>query len=276
MARGDASGVFVPEEFSGPSTPEAVSAYVLREFRRLSAAMSLGFARHMDTTYVAPAKPRDGDIAFADGTQWNPGSGVGAYIFYAAAWHPFGGGAGAPGAAGAAGPLGSPGPEGEPGADGMPVPGPQGSIGPQGTVGAVGNIGPPGWIFQDDVEQAWPLPGPQGITGATGAAGPVGASLIPPEDDAETVPLGFNSETNPGAVTTPAVPATTVVQKNTTGRDVTVYIKAGTLTVITVDGVATGIAAAAAANTCHTVPLKRNQGIAITFTVAPTWVWVGT
>lgn len=77
-----------------------------------------------------------------------------------------------------------------------------------------------------------------------------------------------------GAVTTPAVPATTVAVTNTTGHNVTVYLKGGTLTVITLAGVVTGIAAAAAANTCHVLPLSRGQTIAITYTVAPTWVWV--
>lgn len=77
------------------------------------------------------------------------------------------------------------------------------------------------------------------------------------------------------AVTTPAVPASTTAVKNSTGLPVTVFVKGGTLTVISVGGVATGIAAAAAANTCHILPLAINQTIAITYSVAPTWVWVG-
>jgi len=32
----------------------------------------------------APAKPRTGQIYFADGTQWNPGSGEGIYLRLAA------------------------------------------------------------------------------------------------------------------------------------------------------------------------------------------------
>lgn len=76
-------------------------------------------------------------------------------------------------------------------------------------------------------------------------------------------------------VTTPAVPSSTVAVNNNRGVPVVVYIKGGTLTVITIGGVATGIAAAAAANTCHVIPLAINQSIAITYTVAPTWVWIG-
>lgn len=32
-------------------------------------------------------KPREGDIVFADGTNWNPGSGKGFYGYYSGAYH---------------------------------------------------------------------------------------------------------------------------------------------------------------------------------------------
>lgn len=35
---------------------------------------------------VAPSKPRDGLLVEADGTNWNPGSGAGLYIYRAGAW----------------------------------------------------------------------------------------------------------------------------------------------------------------------------------------------
>ena len=40
----------------------------------------------LDTTTVAPAKPREGMIRLADGTLWNPGSGSGFYGYRAGAW----------------------------------------------------------------------------------------------------------------------------------------------------------------------------------------------
>ena len=92
MARGDASGLYVPEEFSGTPTLENLYAYLQREIRRISAAVSFGAARHLDEQSVAPAKPRDGDVAFADGTLWNPGSGRGPYMFWAGTWHSMAGG----------------------------------------------------------------------------------------------------------------------------------------------------------------------------------------
>lgn len=36
---------------------------------------------------AAPAKVGDGMVVYADGTNWNPGSGEGAYIYYAAGWN---------------------------------------------------------------------------------------------------------------------------------------------------------------------------------------------
>ena len=32
-------------------------------------------------TVGGPAKPRDGDIRYADGANWNPGSGQGIYVY---------------------------------------------------------------------------------------------------------------------------------------------------------------------------------------------------
>lgn len=39
---------------------------------------------------VEPEKPRDGLTVYADGTNWNPGSGEGVYTYYAAAWRKLG------------------------------------------------------------------------------------------------------------------------------------------------------------------------------------------
>ena len=36
--------------------------------------------------HVEPDKPRLGLLVFADGTDWNPGSGAGLYVYKAAGW----------------------------------------------------------------------------------------------------------------------------------------------------------------------------------------------
>jgi hypothetical protein len=120
-------------------------------------------------------------------------------------------------------------------------------------------------------------PGTAGAAGATGAQGPTGPSTGLLEQPAETEIWPNTGGAAPvvSVVTQPAVPASTTAVVNKSGVPVTVYVKGGTLTVITVGGVVTGIAAAAAANTAHVIPLAPGQTIAITYTVAPTWVWIG-
>lgn len=154
--------------------------------------------------------------------------------------------------------------DGDDGADGFTI------IGPQGIQGLQGQI-----LFLESEQPEDPLV----AKGEKGDRGAPGANFImmlqdddTPEDIVPPVPSINNS---PVTVATPAVPATTVAIKNNTGADVTVYVKGGTLTVITVGGVATGITVPAAANMAHTIPLAMNQTIAITYTVAPTWVWIG-
>lgn len=171
------------------------------------------------------------------------------------------------------GPLGPQGNQGIQGVQGI-----QGNTGAQGPMGTPvflldqGDYGDPG-----NPGQVGPQ-GAQGNTGNTGPQGPVGPPIFligeePSYPEAE-IPPGSMDTPKQGTVTTPAVPASTVSATNTTGLWVTVYIKGGTLTVITVGGIATGISAAASAGAVHTVPLSPNQKIAITYSVAPTWVWV--
>ena len=54
--------------------------------------------RHRDSLHkvwhVVPTKPREGMLVYADGTDWNPGSGAGYYVYYAGAWHPLSGSGG--------------------------------------------------------------------------------------------------------------------------------------------------------------------------------------
>ncbi len=41
----------------------------------------------LDTLHASPSKPREGMCVLADGTDWNPGSGAGVYVYRASAWH---------------------------------------------------------------------------------------------------------------------------------------------------------------------------------------------
>lgn len=69
-----------------------------------------------------------------------------------------------------------------------------------------------------------------------------------------------------GAIAAPAIPATTVAIYNPFHRDAACTVAGGTVTVIAVDGQATGIIAG-------TVLVPAGRTIALTYTVAPTWKW---
>lgn len=71
------------------------------------------------------------------------------------------------------------------------------------------------------------------------------------------------------SVVTPAVPASTVAETNTNTKPVTVYVRGGTVTQVTIDGVALG------AVTNATYRVNSGGTIAITYSVAPTWFWYG-
>lgn len=72
-----------------------------------------------------------------------------------------------------------------------------------------------------------------------------------------------------GHVTPPAIPASTVALVNPFWRDAMVVITGGAVTVVTVDGTATGFTA-----TGVTVVVPSGKTIALTFSVTPSWDWV--
>lgn len=77
---------YAPEQI--PDDPEELKRFLRSEFQKIQVAIQLLAAGHLDITTVAPVKPRDGDIRYAQGTSWNPGSGVGIYYYKGAtsAW----------------------------------------------------------------------------------------------------------------------------------------------------------------------------------------------
>lgn len=84
-----------------------------------------------------------------------------------------------------------------------------------------------------------------------------------------------NAGINPkGSVTTPAIPASTVAVTNTTGFRITAYLKAGTITVVNINAVVSGQAAGAGASLTFPIMLDPGGSVAITYSVAPTWVWI--
>lgn len=68
-------------------------------------------------------------------------------------------------------------------------------------------------------------------------------------------------------ITQPGVPTSTTVYTNTFGCDCEVHITGGTVTVIAVNGITTGV-------TSGTFMVRALSTIAITYSIAPTWVWI--
>lgn len=90
MARDEGAARVQRSPFPVPEDASDLPAYLQGEFQRIWDAISALQAGHLPRADVAPDRPRDGDIRYADGTNWNPGSGEGAYIYYGAAWNKMG------------------------------------------------------------------------------------------------------------------------------------------------------------------------------------------
>ena len=60
------------------------------ELEAIGNAFNRPLILHLDVAHAEPAKPRDGMVVLADGTDWNPGSGEGYYGYYGASWKKLG------------------------------------------------------------------------------------------------------------------------------------------------------------------------------------------
>ena len=58
--------------------------WVVDQFERLGPAVNY---QGLSVQYSAPDKVIDGMLVYADGTQWDPGSGEGVYARYNGAWN---------------------------------------------------------------------------------------------------------------------------------------------------------------------------------------------
>jgi hypothetical protein len=55
-----------------PENPKEIPRYLREELAKIAGAVSNLAAGHIDTSYAAPPRPREGDIRLADGTHWDP------------------------------------------------------------------------------------------------------------------------------------------------------------------------------------------------------------
>lgn len=68
-----------------PQDPAQLPGFFMAELENIARSINTPFAT-LEMLYVAPTRPRDGMVALADGTNWNPGSGAGFYGYRAGSW----------------------------------------------------------------------------------------------------------------------------------------------------------------------------------------------
>ena len=78
-----------------PSKPEDLPSYLQSELDKISAVIGNLADGHIEVSNVEPPKPREGDLRYADGTNWNPGQGNNFYYFDGTVWRAYTGGSGA-------------------------------------------------------------------------------------------------------------------------------------------------------------------------------------
>jgi|TARA_R110000803_G_scaffold22570_3_gene56025 hypothetical protein len=67
-----------------PSNPEDLPQYLMQELNRIRGALQENSTTFIEVKNVAPARIKQGDIVYGDGTNFNPGSGEGIYFRNAA------------------------------------------------------------------------------------------------------------------------------------------------------------------------------------------------
>jgi hypothetical protein len=73
-----------------PNLDRDLLSYVNNELLKVQGALYELQERHLETAYSVPARPREGDIRFADGIKWNPASGIGVYYYNGTLWKSLG------------------------------------------------------------------------------------------------------------------------------------------------------------------------------------------
>lgn len=75
-----ASAYYSPGQI--PTDAEDLQRFLREELNKLSSVIALLASGHLDKSTVAPIKPRDGDIRYADGINWKPNAIGGAGVWY--------------------------------------------------------------------------------------------------------------------------------------------------------------------------------------------------
>lgn len=77
---------YTPTRVPNLTTVDELRKFVEEEFQLLSRSFQNTKNLQIEVLHTEPAKPREGMIVYADGSDWNPGSGDGFYGREAGAW----------------------------------------------------------------------------------------------------------------------------------------------------------------------------------------------
>jgi hypothetical protein len=77
---------YVPKPLLGTKDVNGVQSWAEREFSEISRNFNEADAVDLRQTHKSPKKPRVGMVAYADGTDWDPGSGEGLYVYKSGGW----------------------------------------------------------------------------------------------------------------------------------------------------------------------------------------------
>lgn len=77
--------------YTVPSIPdnvdlETLKLWIAEQLQLVSEALPRGDLLRLEIRRAAPERPRNGMLVYADGTEWNPGSGEGFYGYESGSW----------------------------------------------------------------------------------------------------------------------------------------------------------------------------------------------
>jgi hypothetical protein len=75
---------YYPAQVPGVDADPILLDFLRREF--FEVFKGLRGVHQLPVLHEAPPKPREGRVAYADGTNWNPGSGAGVYVYNGMSW----------------------------------------------------------------------------------------------------------------------------------------------------------------------------------------------
>jgi len=69
-----------------PEEVDDLGLYMVTELKRLGNILYNQATFRLERIHAEPSRPRTGDIRYADGTDWDPGSGEGIYFYNGTSW----------------------------------------------------------------------------------------------------------------------------------------------------------------------------------------------